>query len=863
MLAPLRSFLRALLRRSELESDLDSELRFHLASRADDLVRAGSSRAEAERRARIELGSLETHKEDYRAARGLSFVDELRQDGLYALRSFRRNRGFTTVAVATLALGIGANTAMFSLVRGVLLRPLPYPHAERLVTANVSLPDFDDLRRANTVFEEMAVWASNLYLLGGEGPAEQVRGAVVSDRFFALLGPAAIGRAIGPADARDKVVVLGHGLWTRRFGADPRVLGKSLRISGEPYLVIGVMAPEFQFPSSQFDLWVPMGQAMESAPGQAENRALRIFRALARVSPGVSVGQAQGAVDVIAARLEKEHKATNEGIRFLFAPIYERLVGGVRTALLVLMGVVALVLLIASVNVANLLLARAKTREREISIRIALGAGRGRLVRQLLTESVLLSAAGSLLGVLMARWLLDVLPALAGGQIPRLSAVRVDLAVLGFTAAVAIVTGLLFGLAPAWQAARQDGAAGLREAGRGSAGPAARRLRAGLTVAEVALALVVLVGAGLLVQSLVRLLHVDAGFTADNLLTFNLQMLGPRTPEQRAALAAEVVSRIAGLPGVEAVGGGTGLPPLTAQRMTNFAAEGVLEDSPNARRAYFIATTPGYFRALGARVHQGRAFEERDGAGAPKVVLINRSLARRLYGSASALGRQIRLVNPEQRDSWRTVVGVVDDVRYSGLDDPGEAAIYTPFAQTPFLWTYVMVRTAGPPMALAGAVREVVRAVDPGLDAAAVKPMADVVAETVTQPRFNVLLLSGFAALALVLAAVGIYGVVSYSVVQRTREIGIRMALGATRADVLRLVTGEGLRLAAVGVVAGLVAAAAAARVLTTLLFEVRPTDAFTYLYAAALLVLVAAIASLVPAWRATRVAPVSALRME
>jgi len=792
-------------------------------------------------------------------------MDHFLADLRYAVRQLRKAPGFTAVAVVTLALGIGANTAMFSLVRGVLLRPLPYPQAERLVTAGLSVPDYEDLRRAATVFDETAVWASNLYVLGGEGGGEQVRGAIVSERFFPMLGGAALGRAITQADVRENVAVLGHRLWTRRFGADPAVVGRPIRLSGESYTVIGVMPPEFQFPNGQFDLWVPMEASMGKTPEQLQNRSLRIFRVLARLSPGVTLAQAQGQVSAIAARLAREHPKTNEGVGIEFAPIYDRLVGGVRTALLVLMGVVALVLLIASANVANLLLARAKSREREIAIRTALGAGRGRLVRQLLTESLLLSAAGSVMGVLLARWILDVLPAIGGADIPRLVSVRIDLGVLAFTAAVAVATGLLFGLAPAWQAARTDAAPGLREGGRGTSGPAARRLRAGLTAAEVALALIVLVGAGLLVQSLVRLLHVDAGFTADHLLTFNVAMAGPapRTPAQRAALAHEIVTRVAQLPGVEAAGGGTGLPPVTPQRATGFVAEGVVENAAEGRRGYFLAVTPDYFRALGARVREGRAFTDQDGAGAPEVVILNRALARRLYGELSAVGRRLKLVSPDQGDGWRTVVGVVDDVRYSGLDDPSEAAIYTPFAQTPFLWTYVMVRTQGPPLALAGAIRQAVSSVDATLEPAAIKPMTDVMAETVSQPRFNVVLLSALAGLALVLAAVGIYGVISYSVVQRTKEIGIRMALGAGRREVVRLVTGESLRLAAIGVVAGLLGAAASTRVLATMLFEVRPTDAATYASAAAFLVLVALAASAVPAWRATRVAPVSALRSE
>ena len=635
------------------------------------------------------------------------------------------------------------------------------------MTGSLSLPDFDDVRRAATVFDETAVWASNLYVLGGEGAGEQVRGATVSDRFFPMLGGAAVGRVLSPADARDKVVVLGHGLWTRRFGADPGLVGRTIRLSGEAYTVIGVMGPDFQFPSGQFDLWVPIESAMAKAPEQMRNRSLRIFRLLGRLAPGVTLAQAQGQVSAIAARLAKEHPATNEGIGITVASVYDRLVGGVRTALLVLMGVVALVLLIACANVANLLLARAAVaRAGDRHPHRAGRRARTARARQLLTESVLLSAAGSLVGLLLARWILDALPGLAGAGIPRLASVRIDLGVLAFTGAIAVATGLLFGLAPAWQAARADAAHGLREGGRGSAGPASRRLRAGLTAAEVALALVVLVGAGLLVQSLVRLLHVDAGFTADGLLTFNVGLFGPtpRTPPQRAALAQEIVTRVSRLPGVEAAGGGTGLPPLTAQRATGFAAEGLAEGAAEARRAYFLAVTPDYFRALGTRVYEGRAFTDADGAGAPEVVVVNHSLARRLYGEASAVGRRIRLVNPEYGDGWRTVIGVVGDVRYSGLDDPGEAAVYTPFAQTPFLWTYVMVRTSGPPMALATAIREAVTAVDPTLEAAALKPMTEVMAETVAQPRFNVVLLSAFAGLALVLAAVGIYGVISYSV---------------------------------------------------------------------------------------------------
>jgi predicted permease len=790
-------------------------------------------------------------------------METLWQDVRYAWRQLTRAPGFVAVAVATLALGIGANTAMFSIVRAVLLRPLPYPAAERLVTARLSFPDFEDVRRAAPSLEASAVWASNLYTLGGEAGAEteQVLGGVVSEGFFPLLGRAALGRTLEGPDQHERVAVIADSLWRRRFGGDPAVLGRTVRLTGETYTVIGVMPPDFEYPSARFVVWVPMGQAMVQAPEQLGNRGLRIFRSVFRLAPAATLAQAQGEADAVAARLSREHPDTNEGLRVALTPIGELLVGDTRKPLMVLMGVVALVLLIACANVANLLLARARGRERELAVRAALGAGRGRVVRQLLTESVFLALVGSAAGLLVAHWMLSVLAARAAVDIPRLAGARIDAGVLAFTVAAALATGILFGLAPAWQATRRDLTATLRDAGRGTTGPRGRRLRSVLTVAEIALSLVVLVAAGLLVQSLARLLRVDGGFVAENLLTFNLPMVGERTPAQRAAILADVLERIRRLPGVEAAGGFTGMPPLTAQRGTGFAAEGHESAPADERRSLFVATTPDAFRALGTRVVEGRAFEETDRPGAPEVVMVNRTLARRLFGEESAVGHRLRLVNPEQGDGWRTIVGVAADVRFSGLDDPDQPTIFTPFSQTPFLWSYGMVRTAGPPLQAARGVREAVRAVDPTLDAAAVRPMADVVAESVGGPRFQVELLGTFALLALCLAAVGIYGVVSYSVAQRTQEIGIRMALGARNRDVVGLVTGEGLRLAVAGVVVGLLSAAAASRVLATLLFEVRPLDGPTFLGAGAFLVLVTLAASAIPALRASRLRPTEALR--
>jgi putative ABC transport system permease protein len=794
-------------------------------------------------------------------------MDILAQDIRYALRQLGRNRLFTAVAVVTLALGIGANTAMFSLVHGVLLRPLPYPDADRLVTSGLSLPDFEDLRASVHSFDDMAAWASNLFTLGesagGKGGAEQVLGAVVSKRFFPLLGNAALGRALVPDDESREVVVLSHRLWARRFASDPGVLGQTLRLYGRPYEIVGVMGPEFQFPNGRFLFWIPLESALAATPEQKQNRTLRIFQVLARLRPGVTLPQAQAEVDALAARLEREHPETNGEVTFPFAPVYDRLVGQVRTVLLVLMGVVGLVLAIACANLANLLLARAKSRERETAVRAALGASRPRLLRQHLTESLVLALAGSALGVVVAGGLLDVLP-FAPFEIPRFASVRIDRTALAFTAALAVATALLFGIAPAWLSAKASLTEGLRDGIRGTEGPGGRRLRAVLTSGEIALSLVLVIGAGLLVQSLVRLVRVDAGFRAENLLTFHVFFVkdGFRALEQRAALAAEIAGRLGAIPGVIAAGGATGLPPVTPQRVTGFAVDG-LDTTPGSSRAFFLAVTSDYFEALGTPIVEGRAFADTDGAGAPEVVILGRTLARRLFGAESALGRRIRLVHPEYGPAWRTVVGVVGDVRYTGLAADAGDALYTPFAQTPFPWMYTMVRTTGPPEALGRAVREAVAFVDPGLDVAALRPMEQVLAETVAQPRWNVVLVTAFAGLALALAALGIYGVISYSVSTRVREIGIRLALGATRGEVVRLVAGEGLRLATAGIVVGLLGAAAATRLLETLLFEVRPLDPATFLAAAVVLVAVALLASALPAARAARVDPASALRAD
>jgi predicted permease len=795
-------------------------------------------------------------------------VETLRQDLRYAARMLRRTPGFTAVALLTLALGIGANTALFSLVHAVLLRPLPYPAAERIVTANLSLPDYTDLRASSASYDAMGVWASNRYTLrseGGGGETEQVLGAVVSPGFFDILGRTAVlGRVFTAAEDHEPLVVISHDYWQRRFAGSPQVLGRTLTLGGRVCTIVGVLPPEFEYPSSRFELWSTFGVAMASTSGQAENRSLRIFKAVALLKPDVGLEAARAEAAGIAQRLERAHPETNSGVALRIVPLRERLLGGVQPALYVLMGTTAFVLLIACANVANLMLARATAREREIAVRAALGASRTRVARQLLVESLLLAVSGGLLGLLLARAVIDLLPLLSPEGLPRLGTVALNPQVLLFTLSVALATGLAFGLLPAWQAGRGDLMASLKEGGRGSsAGRWARRVRQGLVVAEIALSLVLLVGSGLLVNSFMRLLRVDAGFVAADLLTFNLELVTFETPQRRAQLVGAVVERLRELPGVVAVGGGTGLPPLNAQRGTRFDIEGDANPGPDGRSGYFLAVTPGYFTALGTRLLEGRAFEARDAAGTAPAAIVNASLARRVFPQGGAVGRRLRLVNPEHGNEWRTIVGVVQDVRYSGLDDTTEAAIYTPFAQTPFLWSTLMVRVQGDVGPAMAAIRRAVPEVHPALLASGLQPMSQVVAESVAEPRFNMVLLSVFAALAVILAAVGLYGVLAYLVTQLRRDIGVRMALGARSVDVLRLVLSHSLGLAALGLGVGLLGALFATRLLAALLFGVEPTDAPTFAFVSVFLLAVSLLASYLPARRAMRTDPIVALRYE
>jgi predicted permease len=782
-------------------------------------------------------------------------------DVTFALRAFSKTPGFTIVVILTLALGVGATTAIFSVVNAVLLKPLPFASADRLVVARLSLPDYKDMKASVSAFEDTGVWASNIYNLRIKDSSEQLLGGVISSSLLSMLGvDPLLGRNFTAEDGQQNTVVLGYGLWQSRFGGDPSVLGRSIDLSGMSYTIVGVAPAWFSFPTSEFKLWVPIDAIERMAPAQANNRGLRIFNAIARLKPGVTLEQAQAQATAQSAALAKAYPATNENVSIRLQSLEERLLGDAKPGLNVLLVTVALLLLIACANVANLMLARTTARERELAIRAALGAGRARLVRQVLTESLVLAVVGGALGLLVAAWGVDALPRLLAGRIPRADAIGVDVTVLVFALAATIVTALCFGFAPALQAASGN-VASLKETGRRISGSTrGRRLRQGIAIAEVALAVIVIVGSGLLVRSFLALSGRDPGIVTRDLLSFNVQFVPLPDAAARERAADQILERLASLPGITAAGGATGFPTVTAQRGTRFELEG-RQLTPDESGALFIAVTPGYFRTTQTPVRAGRAVERIDTSRAAAVALINETMATLLFPGRDAVGKRLRLINAEQSNEWRTIVGVVGDINFQGLNEEPVPTIYTPFAQTPFLWLYFMVRPATGP--IAASVRTAVTAVHPSITAGNVRPMEDVVAGTIAAPRFRTWLVSSFAVLALALAAIGIYGVIFYSVAQRTHEIGVRMALGAGARDVLKLVVREGVLMAAAGAVIGLAASAAMTGLMSSLLFGIAPRDPLAFGAAAATLLVVAALASYLPARRAIRIEPLEALRTD
>ncbi|HEV2864454.1 MAG TPA: ABC transporter permease [Pyrinomonadaceae bacterium] len=808
----------------------------------------------------------------------------LLQDIRYGLRTMRGNVGFTVVAVVALALGVGANTAIFSVVNAVLLRPLQYPNAERLVAiqelnregrrGQVTPANFIDWREQSTAFEHLAAVMTRPSNLAVGDEAERVSLAVASASFFDVFGvrPAS-GRLFEPGDEKAghaPVAVLSYGLWQRRFGGDPAVVGRAVTLDGRSYTVVGVAPQGFQYPE-RTEAWLP---PLRLAPEWTEQtdvtraRGFGYLSAVGLLKPGVTLERAREEMETITARLRAQYPETNNNRFNRVVTLQEHLVGESGTALLMLLGAVGLVLLIACANVANLLLARAAARQKEIAVRVALGATRLRLARQLLVESLLLAMLGGAAGLLLGWWGVDLLKGMMPEGFPRVEGVGIDLPVLSFTLLVSVATGVLFGLAPAVQFTKPDDVhASLKESARGSSGGARRsRLRSLLIVSEVALSLVLLVGAGLLFRSFLRLSAVELGFRPQQVLTFRVSPSGTnfRQNEQFSNFYAAVAERVAALPGVESVGAVNTLP-LTKGPTTGFRIEGAPETTPDKWPSVnYRGVTHDYFRAANIPLVQGRFFDGRDHAASRRVVLVNQAAARQHFGG-DAVGKRINFGSrdPDGRPSWFEIVGVVADVRSVELGAEPTPEIYTTYTQDPFVGMTYVVRSAVEPTSLAGAVREAVRQVDKAQPVTEVKTLEQHVGRAAAEPRFNSLLLGLFAGVALLLAAAGIYGVMSYAVTQRLHEIGIRMALGAQGRDVLRLVVGQGMALALIGVGAGLVASLALTRLMRGLLYGVTATDPGTYAVVSLLLTAVALAACLVPARRAMKVDPMVALRHE
>jgi putative ABC transport system permease protein len=811
-------------------------------------------------------------------------MESMLQDLRFGFRMLARKPAFTIVAALTLALGIGANTAIFSVVNTALLRPLPYKAADQLMIvwedgSKYGFPkdtpapaNFIDWRDQNTVFESMAAIADNTFNLTGAGEPEKIEGQRVSASFFPLLGAEPLlGRFFLPEEdqpAAARVVIISYGLWQRRFASDPDIAGKPLTLNDQSYTVVGVTQKDFRSPDpyqvaqEENALYVPI--AFDS--NEASNRGGHYLIVYARAKPGVSVNQAQAEMDTIAARLQQQYPETNMSIGATVVSLREQLVGDIRPALLILLGAVGFVLLIACANVANLLLARAVARQKEIAIRAALGATRRRLVGQMLTESLLLSALGGAAGLLLAWFGLRLLSALLPPNLSQASGVAIDATALGFTFLISLLTGAFFGLAPALQSSKPDLNETLKEGGKGSSSGGRSRLRNLLVVSEVALALVLLIGAGLLINSFLRLRNVDPGFNPNNLLTMKVVL--PRSKyaddAKRIAFYDELLQRVESLPGVESAGLITNLPLIFHGNNAGVTIEGRPEPPPDEIPIAIVrAISPSYFRAMGIPLRSGREFNRQDAPDAPGAIIVSETAARVFWPGEDPIGKRLKMGSFNSDDPWLSVVGVAKDVRQFELDIEPKPQVYFPYTQSGYFAPDLMARVAGNPLSLAAAVRSEVWAIDKDQPVSNISTMDLIMAESLARERFNVVLLAIFGAVAMALAAIGIYGVMSYAVTQRTREIGIRMALGASSGEVLKLVVGQGAKLVSAGVAIGIVSAFALTRLMESLLFSVSATDPATFAIISAALAAVALIASYIPARRATKVDPMVALRYE
>jgi predicted permease len=863
----------------EPRADVDAELSFHVEMRVRELIEQGVPPERARTLALQRFGDydgsraacVEISKRRGRRMARRDYLTELRQDAVYALRMLRRAPAFTIVALTTLALGIGANSAIFSVVQGVLLAPLPFRDAERLyrVTTlypdgspySLSAPDFMSVREQTRTFAQVEAFSGGVFTMLGAGEPREVRGTNVSDGLVSLLGlPVAVGRAFLPGEnqpGQGKVAVLDHGFWQRQFGGDRGVLGRTVSIAGTQVEIVGVLAPGAHL-LDDADVYLPLAYGETFSASTAKERRGEFLTVIARAKPGVDPAQVADDLQRIGTQLQTAFRETNDTLTFNAVSVHDMMLGEVRTPLLVLLGAVGFVLLVACANVANLLLARASSRQAELAVRSALGAGRVRLLRQLLTEAVVLGVAGAALGLVIADVATRVLVAAQPADIPRLEEVGVNGAVVAVTFAIALATSLAFGILPALQFSGNRLPSALRDSARGSASGGGHRMRSALVVAEMALAVVLLIGAGLLIRSFIQLTRVDPGFRADQALSFRVTLQSEKYKEDAATRirVAEFEERLRALPGVTAVAATSVLPLSGRGSMLGFAVEGV-PPLPNVNPEIAVASaTPEYFRAIGAPLRRGRPFTNLDHTDAPRVAIVNEAAVRRWFARQDPLGKRVDI-----NGVAREVVGVVGDVLQRSAAQPTVPMLYVPFAQRTIRSVKLVVRTAGEPAALAGAIRGEIRALDPDLAIADITPMTQLVVRSMARPRFYTRLLALFAAVALVLAATGVFGVMSYTVAQRAREISIRMALGALPGDVVRMIVGRALGLSAAGILLGLAAALVLGRFIQAQLFGVTTFDPVTLGAVAVVLGTSAALASFLPARRATKFDPATAMR--
>jgi predicted permease len=875
---PWTSRFGNLFRRKKLSGEVQEELQFHLEARVRDNLAAGMTPQEARQDAVRRFGGELLASEKTRDADILAWLETLGKDARFAFRSLAKHRGVTAVAVLSLALGIGANTAIFSAIHAVLLRPLPYKDPGRLAFLWMdnrrlglhedltSYPNFEDWKK-NRSFEDLAGFVPTDSIMSALEEPARVPDALITSNLFSVLGvQPALGRGFTPKEEEpgaDRLVILSHALWRTQFAADAHVLGRTLELNGQPYQIAGVMPAGFAFPSKNTQLWRPLAL---SARGRA-NRGGYFLTVVGRLKPGVRIEDAHSEMAAIGVRLEQQYPDQNRGYGVWVVPLLRQTVGRMREVLLVLLGAVAFVLLIACGNVANLFLGRGAARGREIAVRSALGAGRSRLIRQLLTESTVLSLLAGGLGLAVAFWGIRGLVLLAPKDLPRLDEIAIDIPVLIFTLAVSLIAGILFGIVPALRVSRVDLNDALREGGRSlSGGRGMRYLRSGLTVAEVALSMILLTGAGLMIRSLVSLQAIHPGFQTENVLTWRVSPSRARYPQppQLAAFYADLLQRLQSIPGVLNAAVTTDVFLSSTPNSGSFAVEGHPSPPPEQQiEATTDRVSINYFQTMGVRLIHGRFFNEHDGPDTTPVALINETMARRFWPGEDAVGKRFKFGDAGSPGPWLTVVGIVGDMRRQGQDKVARCETFAALAQRPARGMTLVVHAASDPAKTAGMVRDAVRSVDRSAVLFERSTIADQIGESLAQRRFQTLLLSLFSLLALVLAAVGIYGVVYQSVSQRTNEIGIRVALGAQKSSLLGMIVGEALRMVLVGALAGGIAAFAISRALSSFLYSVTAADPVTYVAVALLLALAAVLASVIPARRAAGVDPINALRYE